>query len=102
MGAGPGRVARCRTERPGSVALRRAGVGPAVTHGLRRVIPPTLATVAALFALTLLAVAPAHAADPEFGTPTIDATFGEGVEVTQPVTLDETPARVEVLLTFAD
>ena len=45
---------------------------------------------------------PVLAADPVFGTPTIDATFGEGVELTQPVTLDETPARVEVLLTFAD
>ena len=45
---------------------------------------------------------PVLAADPVFGTPTIDATFGEGVDLTQPVTLDETPARVEVLLTFAD
>ena len=43
-----------------------------------------------------------RAADPVFGTPTIDAAFGEGVDLTQPVTLDETPARVEVLLTFAD
>ncbi len=69
---------------------------------LRRAVAPTLATVAAFAALTAVAVTPVHAADPEFGTPTIDATFGEGVEVTQPVTLDETPARVEVLLTFAD
>ncbi len=57
---------------------------------------------AALAALTGAAATPVHAADPEFGTPTIDANFGEGVDLTQPVTLDETPARVEVLLTFAD
>ncbi len=62
---------------------------------------PAVATLAALIALAALSVAPAHAADPDFGTPTIDATFGEGLELTQPVTLDETPARVEVLLTFA-
>ena len=84
-------------------------MGPAVTvggrhHGARRlrwVVAPAAATLAALAALTGAAT-PVHAADPEFGTPTIDATFGEGVDLTQPVTLDETPARVEVLLTFAD
>lgn len=43
-----------------------------------------------------------RAADPVFGTPTIDGTFGERLDLTQPVTLDEIPARVEVLLTFAD
>jgi hypothetical protein len=60
------------------------------------------AAAGALAVLLGLAVTPAHAADPVFGTPTIDGTFGEGLELTQPVTLDETPARVEVLLTFAD
>ncbi len=72
--------------------------------GARRLpwaVAPAVATLAALAALTG-AVTPVLAADPVFGTPTIDATFGEGVELTQPVTLDETPARVEVLLTFAD
>jgi hypothetical protein len=48
------------------------------------------------------AATPVRAAEPEFGTPTIDGTFGQGIDLTQPVTLDETPARVEVLLTFAD
>jgi hypothetical protein len=43
-----------------------------------------------------------RAADPVFGTPTIDARFDQGVTLTQPVTLDETPKRVEVLITFAD
>jgi hypothetical protein len=61
-----------------------------------------LAAVAALVALAGPAAPAVRAADPVFGTPTIDAAFGEGVELTQPVTLDETPARVEVLLTFAD
>ena len=73
-------------------------------HGAPRVrwaVAPAIATLAAFAALAAAAVDPVHAADPEFGTPTIDATFGEGVELTQPVTLDETPARVEVLLTFA-
>jgi hypothetical protein len=48
------------------------------------------------------AAAPVRAADPVFGKPTIEGTFGQGLELTQPVTLDETPARVEVLLTYAD
>ena len=56
----------------------------------------------ALAVLLGLAVIPARAADPMFGTPTVEGTFGEGIELTQPVTLDEPPARVEVLLTFAD
>jgi hypothetical protein len=63
---------------------------------------PAGGVLAALLALAAPAVSPVHAADPDFGTPTIDATFGEGLELTQPVSLDETPARVEVLLTFAD
>ena len=47
----------------------------------------------------LVAPAAVLAADPDFGKPTIDATFGEGITVTQPVTLDAKPARVELLLT---
>ena len=65
-----------------------------------------VAAAAAAFALLAAfagpAAPPVHAADPVFGSPTIDAKFDEGVELTQPVTLDETPKRVEVLITFAD
>ena len=63
------------------------------------------AAILALAGMTVIAsagAAPVRAADPVFGEPTIDATFGQGVELTQPVTLDETPGRVEVLLTYAD
>ena len=42
------------------------------------------------------------AADPVFGTPTISSTFGTGIDLTQPVTLDAPLARVEALVTFAD
>jgi hypothetical protein len=61
-----------------------------------------VAVVAGLAALAGPGVKTVLAADPVFGTPTIDSTFGEGLALTQPVTLDETPARVEVLVTFAD
>ena len=72
-------------------------------HGpWRIVIASALAALAFLAAVAGPAATPVRAADPVFGTPTIDATFGEGVELTQPVTLDETPKRVEVLITFAD
>jgi hypothetical protein len=70
--------------------------------------PSRILVAAAAAAFTLLVAAagpaatPVHAADPVFGKPTIDAKFDEGVELTQPVTLDETPKRVEVLITFAD
>jgi hypothetical protein len=68
--------------------------------------PRALVTIVAVFgvlaAIAGPAAAPVRAADPDFGTPTIEATFGQGIELTQPVTLDETPARVEVLLKFAD
>ena len=67
-----------------------------------RIVVMALAAVGVLAALAGPAATPVRAADPEFGTPTIEATFGQGIELTQPVTLDETPARVEVLLTFAD
>ena len=39
---------------------------------------------------------------PDFGTPTIDGSFGEEIVATQPVTLDAAPDRVEVLVTTAD
>jgi hypothetical protein len=68
----------------------------------RRPFAAVLAVVAALAVIAGPAVTPVRAADPVFGKPTIDSTFGQGVDLTQPVTLDETPARVEVLLTYAD
>jgi hypothetical protein len=46
--------------------------------------------------------APVSAAAPEFGAPEIEGSFGETLVATQPVTLDATPDRVEVLVTTAD
>jgi hypothetical protein len=43
--------------------------------------------------------APVRAADPTFGRPTIEAAFGDGITVEQPITLDARPFRVELLLT---
>lgn len=58
------------------------------------------ATVAAVLGLLLLLPAPTvRAADPTYGTPTIDTAFGQGVQLTQPVTLDAVPARVELVVT---
>ncbi len=74
----------------------------AVTRGRpSRWLTPAVALGLAALAL-LTTVSAVRAADPTFGTPTIEATFGEGIEVTQPVTLDEGPRRVELLLTYAD
>jgi hypothetical protein len=65
-----------------------------------------LAGIGAALLVGLLGIAgvvtPVRAAGPDFGTPTIDATFGKGVTVTQPVTLDAVPSRVELLLRYAD
>lgn len=60
-----------------------------------------LAAVAAAVMLTGLGVGSGsvRAADPVFGTPTIESSFGQGITVTQPVTLDAAPHRVELLLT---
>lgn len=66
----------------------------------RRVV--RLVAGALLLLASLGIAAPVLAADPTFGTPTFTSKFGEGITVTQPVTLDAVPARVEVLLTFAD
>lgn len=60
-----------------------------------------LALALASFALVGGAT-PARAAEPVFGKPTIDASFGKGVELTQPVTFDTLPERVELLLRYAD
>jgi Peptidase MA superfamily len=51
-------------------------------------------------ALVLLVVAPAavRAAEADFGEPTATATWGEGIEFLQPVTLTGDVRRVEVLL----
>src|SRR5438876_4080065 len=47
----------------------------------------------------LLGVGPVLAADPvAFGEPAAASTFGKGVEFKQPVTLDRTPTRVDLLL----
>lgn len=56
--------------------------------------------IASLLAAVMGAIltAPVAAADPTFGKPTIDTTFGRGVELTQPVVLTATPFRVELLL----
>ena len=64
------------------------------------------AGISATLLVVLLGIAgvatPVRAAGPDFGKPTIDATFGKGVTVTQPVTLDAVPSRVELLLRYAD
>lgn len=64
------------------------------------------ATVPALLGVLVLASLTAAggvvAAEPTFGTPTMTTSFEDGLTVTQPVTLSEEPARVEVLLRYAD
>lgn len=49
-----------------------------------------------------LVALPVRAADPEFGRQTITGSFGEDIVVTQRLTLDAPPDRVEVLVTTAD
>ena len=58
----------------------------------------------AVAAMLLLSVAPSVvAASPAtFGTPTATSTFGTGVQLTQPVTVNQAIGRVELLLTIAD
>jgi Peptidase MA superfamily len=43
-----------------------------------------------------------NAASPDFGTPTIEGSFGNDLVAVQPVTLDAAPDRVEVLVTTAE
>ncbi len=50
----------------------------------------------------LVLAAPVQAAEPDFGTPTIEASFSGGITLEQPVTLDAVPFRVELLLRYAD
>ncbi|MGP1673654.1 MAG: peptidase MA family metallohydrolase [Candidatus Limnocylindrales bacterium] len=61
-----------------------------------------IATTLAMLAASSLVAAPVRAAEPAFGKPTIEGSLGDGLEVTQPATLDTVPDRVEVLLTYAD
>ena len=73
---------------------------------MRRLAGIASGLVAAL-ALTIAAMAPGTvspvaAAEPRFGTPTLTTSFEDGVTVTQPVTLTEEPARIELLLRTAD
>ena len=70
--------------------------------GAARRLATALAASGLLAAVAGPAATPAFAADPVFGEPTVSATFGEGITLTQPVRLDETPSRVEVLVTYAD
>ena len=56
----------------------------------------------AMLLLGTVAVGTVHAADPVFGTPTATSTFGQGVTLTQPVELDATPFRVELLVAAGD
>lgn len=63
---------------------------------IRSVRPVRIGLIAAT--VLLLTAAPVQAADPTFGTPTIDAAFGRGIDLTQPVTVDAAPFRVELLL----
>lgn len=65
---------------------------------------PALAGVAVVVAVLASQVAPvrAVAADVAFGTGTAEATFGEGIEFSIPVTLPADADRVELLLEFPD
>jgi hypothetical protein len=65
--------------------------------GRRLLVGPTAATAAVVLLLGV-AIPSTVAAEPAFGKPTLDAVFGEGITITQPVTLDGPPARVELLL----
>jgi hypothetical protein len=59
--------------------------------------------VALVVLLSSLLVAPSvRAASPDFGTPTIEGSFGKDVVAELPVTLDSAPDRVEVLVTTAE
>ena len=58
------------------------------------------ALIAASTMLVVLAPAAALAAEADFGQPTATATWEEGIEFTQPVTLTGTIRRVEILLDF--
>ncbi len=70
---------------------------------LRRVVASgaSLALAMAIASWSVAAL-PVRAAAPGFATPSIEGSFGDEIVATQPVTLDEAPDRVEVLVTMAD
>jgi hypothetical protein len=55
-----------------------------------------------VFAWACFAAPAVQAASPEFGTPTIEGSFGKDLVAVQPVTLDAAPDRVEILITTAE
>jgi peptidase MA superfamily protein len=62
-----------------------------------------VAAVLVLLAAPMAASAtPVHAASIEFGRPSVEGSFDTGLVASQPVTLDGTIDRIEVLATFAD
>jgi hypothetical protein len=63
---------------------------------MRRIVP----LIVLLWAC--FAVPAVQAASPEFGTPTIEGSFGKDLIAVQPVTLDAAPDRVEILITTAE
>ena len=64
---------------------------------MRRIVT----TVLLLWAFLAVAVPDVHGATPDFGTPTIEGSFGQDLIAVQPVTLDAAPDRVEVLVRTA-
>jgi len=70
--------------------------------GLRRVRAAAALAVVAGSLWGVFVPVVVQGAEPTFGTPTMEATFGEGVEFRQPVTFDEAAGRVELLVTLAD
>lgn len=74
--------------------MGRVGVGRRTTPA--RALRAVLLAVIALGPLTF---APAvRAADVQWGEPTASATYGEGIEFSQPATIDSRIRRVEILL----
>ena len=68
----------------------------------RRLVQPVVLAALLLAVLAVpVVVTTARAATPDFGTPTIDGSFGKDLIAVQPVTLDSAPDRVEVLVTTA-
>jgi hypothetical protein len=61
-----------------------------------------VAGVALVLAPLAATATPVRAATIEFGRPTVQGSFESGVEASQPVTLDGSIDRIEVLATFAD
>ncbi len=68
--------------------------------------PARIARAGVIAATLLLGVAataaPVRAAAPTFGTPRLDGSFGQSITATQPMTVDATPDRIEVLIATAD